>query len=333
MPIYSKTAKQQLVDLINEGNPDLPFALNVTDYDFTDPSSITPTPEGHNTQIRVIAKTTAPYTGNVLLTYRRLDLGKLFEGIVPTVRKWVENSGSTTSYDHLIYLYEILPLFTKKYGVLLEESEIQNENLRERHGNNPDDYHWYLRAKSTSILFVGNTRAEWHIGERELWDLLQVDEVEGRQYPESNDFTAPENRKPYLTPNTFDTDFTLFHQDNPRLDYTTYYMWYNSSTYHRMQNNAITQLLNDHVAPAVGFNFIEAGEDGYNTMYNSGSGFSTHPASEGKAYTRGLYYNTYSLPDARVPEANSEFYNRVVVLEIPEDCPWGSGNLYFHFNI
>lgn len=331
MPIYSKTAKQQLVDLINEGNPDLPFALNVTDYDFTDPTAITTTPEGHNTQIRVIAKTTAPYTGNVLLTYRRMDLGKLFNGVVPTVRKWVENSGSTTSYDHLIYLYEILPLFTKKYGILLEESEIQNENLRERHGNNPDDYHWYLRAKGDSVLFVGNTRAEWHIGERELWDLLQVDEVEGRQYPDSNDFTTPENRKPYLTPLTFDVDFTLFHQSNPHLDYHTNYAFWLSynSTYHRIQSMNLTAILNTYVAPVVGFSFVEYSGENYTNHYTWNGGFN----SQGEALTYGIPYRVYNLPHDDVPEANSEFYNRLMVIEIPEDCPWGAGQIYIHFNI
>ena len=190
MIFYKKTPIETLVDLINEGNPQLPFPINTVDYEFMEPVSISLTSEGHNTQIRIISLPSAPYIGNVVLTYRRLHLANLFQGTTPVIRKWVENGGSTVSSTVRAQLYDFLPLMSRKYGLTLEESEIEDVALRERDGNDPNR-RFSLIAKTTSLIYTGSTNAQWVIGLRELDDLLQEDEINDIQLPGGNDFREP----------------------------------------------------------------------------------------------------------------------------------------------
>jgi hypothetical protein len=336
MAIYAKTARQMLIDLINEGNPDLPFPINEADYDFTTPEAITVTAEGHNTEIRLIAKPTSPYTGNVVLTYRRLNLAYLFRGIVPTVRKWVENSGSATSVTYRSTLRQLLPIYTKKYGIALDASQIINVDLREYHGNDPDRL-FNISARGDSLIFVGATQARWIIGKRTLADLIQIDEVEGRMYPDGNGFTEGTVRKNYLTPLTYQTDFTMYHQENSQWwDYHTasflnrYDTRYTSNRQRHYQESIYRNILRPLIFEAFGLTLLDPqpvylGND-YDRYYT------LSPTENGEIGLYGMNYREVSLPDANYPEANSEFYNSAIVIETPGDCPWGTGPIFLHYN-
>lgn len=326
MAIYSQTAKQQLVDLINEGNPDLPFPLNTVDYDFTNPVTLsTPLENGHNTEIRVIAKPSAPYTGNVLLTYRRLNLAYLFRGVIPTVRKWTPSAGGNDTQQR-IYLHDLLPLFTKKYGILLDPSQIQNVGLDGRFGLYPDNYNLYMRAEATSPIFVGQTGFKWIIGERTLSDLLSVDDVDGRHWPGGDDFSGDTERKVYMTPLTYNTDFTMYKQENGRnWDYSdlTWYSGANGNEYYQ-QNNYVN-ILDPLMRAAFGFGISK--DDNFRNYYTTGKD------AYGDVYVGYIRSFVLTLPNANYPEANSEFYNRAIMIEIPEDCPWGTGTIFLHYNV
>lgn len=326
--IYNRTARQTLVDLINEGNPDLPFPINMTDYEFTRPEAITTLPNGHNTEIRIVPKTTAPYNGNVLLTYRRLNLAYLFRNIIPMVRQWVPNNGTVSSTTVISNLHALLPLFSKKYGILLETSQIQNVSLRNTHGLRGDNFN--INAVSDSLIFVGSTQANWVLGRRTLEDLIQIDEIEGREYPDSNDFSDLSSRKHYLTPLFHNIDFTMYHQENGiNWDRYNSTFWINNITHYHTQEDIyagiIDAIFKDKLGVGVG-----------NRTYSTFSSYNREPTlnSEGipEVSLRLLSYETVTLPDARYPEANSEFFNHVIVITIPEDCPWGTGNIYLHYN-
>lgn len=321
---YNKTAKQLLVDLINEGNPDMPFPINMTDYDFTRPEGIEVLPNGHNTQIRVIAKPTAPYTGNVLLTYRRINLASLFRGVIPEVKHWVSVSGYQW-YQDLIQLHDLLNKFSKKYGILLEKDQIRNVGLDRYNGDRGDFFNIY--AENDSLVFVGYTQAKWTIGKRTLEDLLEVDDIEGRVYPDGNDFSEDLDRRPYLTPLFHNTDFTMYHQENGsnwnRYDYR--FSGTTASSYYR-QYRIYEGIMDSAFRQAFGFGVVP-GYD-YTRYDHAGTG----KDENGDVYLHDIRYYRISLPDARYPEANSEFFNSAIVIEIPEDCPWGVGNIYFHYN-
>lgn len=328
--IYNRTARQTLVDLINEGNPDLPFPINMTDYEFTRPEAIDTLPNGHNTEIRIIPKTTAPYHGNVLLTYRRLNLAYLFRNITPWVRQWVPNNGNPSSTSVVSNLHALLPLFSKKYGILLETSQIQNINLTQRNGLRGDVFQ--ITAEDDSLIFVGSTQANWVLGRRTLEDLIQIDEIEGREYPNGNDFSDMSTRKPYLTPLFHHIDFTMYHQENGSnwdaySTNTTFLIRYRSTVTAEVNLWRTVQIyqsiINEILQRELGMELALA-------EYNGG----TVPQYTSTLATSiaGIQFRSISLPNSDYPEANSEFFNHAIVITIPEDCPWGTGNIYFHYN-
>lgn len=319
MFFYNQTPRQMLVDLINEANPDLPFPINTTDYDFMEPVAITALESGHNTEIRIIARPSAPYLGNVVLTYRRLHLSSLFQGVTPVVKKWVENAGSSSSTTIRATLYDLLPLYSKRYGLTLDESQINDQNLPERLGNNPN-LRFNMIARSDSLIYTGSVSSQWIIGRRELDDLLQIDEIGGIRYPGGNDFTDMPSRKMYLTPVTFEHDFTLDEMAN-QADwnrYNNYALGGTTSAAYRLWFDAIFTPFADFFESETGIRPTYSNQVGYrNTDFDFG----------------GFYMRRISLPNANYPEANHEYFNRCMVLECPSDCSWATGYIYIHYNV
>ncbi len=318
MAIYNGSARQLLVQLINEANPTLPFEVNTVDYDFTVPAVIDPaTNNGRNTEVFLVPKTSSQYTGSIRLTYNRLDLGLLFRNVIPHVQKWVPNTGTVTATNIVEQLHTLLPLYSAKYGVPLETSQIKDLNLQQRWGLDPS-LTFQMQAEPTSLIYIGSTQTKWEIGKRTLESLYQNTEVEGRLYPNGNDFTDIATRKPYLSHVTFNEDFTL---NPPPIG---------SVTLSYSQNTSIVQVLNylnNHIASKLGYD---------NDVFLTSMDYTTVVDVNNPSQKRGigsLRYNHVELPHPVYPEANSDLYNRLGVLEIPDDCGWGCGNLYFHYNV
>lgn len=319
MIFYDQTPRQMLVDLINEANPTMPFPVNTSDYDFMDPVPIEETPEGHNTEIRIIARPTAPYLGNKIVTYRRLHLANLFQGVTPYVRKWVENGGSSHSTAHRIRLYELLPIFSKRYGITLDETQINDHQLLERDGNDPNR-RFNITARTDSIVYVGSVQSQWIIGLRELSNLLHTDEINDIQYPGGNDFSLPDQRKFYLTPVVFESDFTVDEMANP-----THWNYQNNYALGGTTSTNYVQWFDAIFTP-----FADAFEQetGIRPTYNGRYGYRNVDFDFG-----GFTIRRINLPNANYPEANHDYYNRCVVLECPNDCSWGTGYIYMHYNV
>ena len=317
MAIYNGSARQLLVQLINEANPGLPFEVNTVDYDFTVPTVIDPaTNNGRNTEIFLVPKTSSQYTGSIRLTYNRLDLGLLFRNVIPHVQKWVPNTGteSTTTVEQL---HNLLPLYSAKYGIPLETSQIKDLGMQQRWGINPS-FTFQMQAEPTSLIYIGSVQSKWEIGKRTLESLYQNTEVEGRLYPNGNDFTDIATRKPYLSHFTFNDDFTL----NPPPNYSINYM---SSGNHG--SNLVDAFMDEHIAHRLGLE-----PNVFTTSRSYTLPVDVNNPADLRGLT-GLRYMTVTLPHPDYPEANSDLYNRLSVLEIPDDCGWGCGNLYFHYNV
>lgn len=323
MAIYSKTARQMLVDLINEGNPDLPFKVDLTNFEFTHPTVIGDLENGHNTQIRVIAKPSSPYVGNTLLTYRRLDLGKLFEGVLPTVQRWVYNTGNPDTGTPRAQLHDLLPLYTKKYGITLEASQVWDRTLTEAMGVQGTPFQ--ITAEPNSLVYIGHFDAVWFIGKRTLDDLVQIEEINGRQYPGGNEFADPSDRKLYFTPLTYATDYTYMLKEYSNWDYggdgERDSMSLNTgNTIDKANTQRILNLLNETLPASADFSITNR------------SGHYTDLVTTGTVSVSGIWRVRVDLPSVDYPEANSEFYNTAVILLIPEDCGWTTGNIYLHYN-
>lgn len=319
MAIITKTAKAMLIDLINEGNPQLPFPINETDFEFSTPEVITPVlANGHNTRIRVMSKPSSVYIGNVVVTYRRLAVSNLFRNMIPEIEQWFTNS-KVLNGTQITTLYELLPQFSDKYGIVLEQSQFNNVGLSTYNGVRGDTFS--LTAVPTSWAYVGSTAMKWTNGEQTLQSLLPVDTIVGRLYPGGNNFAEGAARKRYITSSSFDIDFT---SEKVNLENG----WLGSYPFGNFANGpgglllSILNALNSKLtAKGSSLQFI-APPNGNTTNYKT-----IDRSLEGLILTR------YRLPHAAVPEANAEFYNSVCVLTLPADCEWGVGKLYMHYNI
>lgn len=332
MAIYTKTAKQMLVDLINEGNPNLPFPINDTDFDFTLPETITDPGNGHNTKIRVIAKPNTNYIGNIVVTYRRLNVGFLFRNMTLEVQKWVANSGQASG--NLIQIDTLLPLYSEKYGIPFTVGEWNNGWLTGYNGIRGDAF--ILSPTSSNLVFIGTIQAKWFVGERTLESLLPVDVMGGRLYPGGNNQDDP-MRKYWITPDGFNTDYS---NKSAILDSN----WVTTATFlGQWAGTSVSllhaQLINEvfpMVIPRNGPRITATSYVGRGALTN-GTAFNGNDPTTGYLVKElgmtGARINRYTLPHAAVPEANSEFFNRVLVLTLPNDCPWGTGALYFHYNV
>lgn len=318
MAIYSKTAKAMLIDLINEGNPQLPFDINETDFEFSIPEVIATLPNGHNTKVRVMSKPSSAYIGNVVVTYRRLTLSNIFRNMVPEVEQWFTNS-KVINGTQVTTLYALLPLFSAKYGIVLEESQFNDVSLSTANGVRGDLFS--ITAKATSWAYIGSANAKWTNGEQTLASLLPVDVINGRLYPGGNNFAEGAPRKAFVTSESFDIDFTSIKVDLESGYIGNYAFGYVNSTINAVLNN-IKNTLNAKLTAkgsTLQLNFLQTG---------SLTNYKTIPFN-----LEGIVPVRVNLPHANYPEANSEFYNRMVTFLLPADCEWGVGRVYMHYNV
>ena len=340
MAIYSKTTKQMVVALINSGNPQLPFPINETDFEFSLPEVITDPGNGHNTRIRIMAKPNTDYTGNVLVTYRRLDMSRIFKNMTLHVQNWIANNGATGTV--LTNIRTLLPLYGEKYGFNFNPIEWIDGTLSGYNGVRGDLFN--ISPVTTNLAFVGTVSARWEIGERTLESLLPVDQLVGRRFPGGNDFSVEANHRYWVLPDGFNTDYTF------AKDY--------------LENTTIATGAAGAVRANVfvGDNYLDSGKptrqwiednllktlkarDGSNYTITSPAGPAEVTNGINTKYDlTGLVWRRYALPHPDLPEANSEFYNHVVVLDTAESYAgvgfpastrraWATGKLYFHYNL
>lgn len=333
MAIYNKPSKQMVIDLINAGNPNLPFKINETDFELLDLKGIEALPNGHNTSIRLVAKPNTNYVGNLILTYRRLNISNIFRNMIPVIDYWVPNTGANGT--QLTTSTELHPKLGDKYGFLFEPGMWSDMGLSGYHGIRGDAF--AITALPANWAFIGTISAKWNIGQQSLDSLLSIDQIPGRLYPGGNDFTKLEDRQYWITPDGFDVDYSKNSATFAALESalgvngtiaSTVFMGSTSSSYLPALNALKTLVQN--IKNRNGDNYIVRG----NTQADL--------AVEGIKYDMtGISIRNYRLPHADVPEANSEFYNRCIVLDptvlttyYPTAAKtWGAGRMILHYNI
>lgn len=332
MAIYSKTTKQMMIDLINEGNPQLPFPINLTDFEFTLPEVIADPGNGHNTRIRISAKPNTDYVGNVVLTYRRLNIANIFRNMTLEIERWLPQVGSQGSV--WVQLRELLPIYSEKYGFNFNPTEWTDRGLTGYNAERGDTFP--ITPVSTNLAFIGSVNAKWHLGERTLESLLPVDVVSGRRFPGGNNFTIPVDHKYWVTPDGFDLD----HSANKDI-LEGHYLTANVNSFIGQTgggyNEAISAFLNSCMSRVRAREHEKNVSYTYNRFYTGSLLDNANSPSVGVNVKvgglNGCLIKRYVLPHAAVPEANSEFYNRCVVVEIPSSSSWGTGRLFFHYNV
>lgn len=318
MAIYGKTAKAMLIDLINEGNPQLPFDINETDFEFSTPEVITPAlANGHNTKLRVMAKPSSAYIGNVVVTYRRLSMANIFRNMVPEVEQWFTNQ-KVLNGTQITTLHALLPLFSAKYGITLETTQFADVSLNTYNGVRGDLFS--LTALANSWAYVGSVSCKWTNGEQTLQSLLPVDTILGRVYPGGNNFAEGAPRKRFITSDLFDIDFTS-DKATWESSYATGYVIGNPNGVVPGFHQGMLNIINSKLAAkglSLAFVMGTSNPNGYKTIDRS---------------LEGLQFTRVRLPSANFPEANAEFYNSLLYIVLPANCEWGVGTLYIHYNI
>ena len=156
MAIYKGNDLDNLIEIINESNPQLPWALDKENFIYGPPQEITGTGDkDHNTRIRVQAKMSSPYRGSVDLTYRRIRLSTLFRGIKVEIHRW----WTGTSYRR-----DILPLINEKFGL----------NLHNDFGNGNS---WHSSHSGSARVLELNKNNYQYTGAVNIWMYMDKEEL------------------------------------------------------------------------------------------------------------------------------------------------------------
>lgn len=183
MPLYAGKDIDLLIAAINRDNPQLPWKLNATDFIYSKPVKYTVANlQDHNTQIRVTAKETSPYRGNVLLTYRRIDLAILFRSQRMELKKFIASNASMTKAQYI-------PLLNIKYGLNLDPAQVTGANL----AGSRQTQTATLTVVDTAYQFTGAISLVWTQDLEELGlDVMTTGELAGAVWPNGVAMFDPE---------------------------------------------------------------------------------------------------------------------------------------------
>lgn len=132
---FKKSAKQRLVDSINDSNPNDPFILDITDVQFSTPVIVNE--HGRNTKITAIAGNR--YTRTRTLFYKRHLLSRYFSEIV--------NANIPAELPSMTE--ELLPILLQTKDINLTPDDVILENIV---GTNS----YELKAAPTSLGWLGS---------------------------------------------------------------------------------------------------------------------------------------------------------------------------------
>lgn len=319
MAIYDQNGKAEVYDLINEANPSLSKPITPTNVVLGTPTVIAnavhPAP---NTSILASpAPGNSDYIGKQTLRYRRRDLTKLFRGITVTVKKFA--SRKPTAANQLAFtVYELLPDINRLYGLNLTTDDLVDANILRGSTLEGDQYTTTVTVtlKTTSMAYVGSFALKWINTKQSIQDMITNVDLDGRLFPGGNLFD--ETHKEVISSQTFGLDATQMLQAQLAPGQTWPMQVINWNGYANFYRNTVLPWLNQQLAgngTTITWQFDVTQQ--YPTL---------------KGTIGSMSHALYSLPNAAVPEANSKAFNSLLVIQIPEDCPWASGKIYWHFN-
>lgn len=200
MPIYQGTAIKNVFDLINRDNPGLPFEVSENTFIVGIPKAITRTAQGHDTEVRLVPKTSSKYRGGITITYRRIRLDWLFRDVTPTLERFLKNAYYTW--------YQMIPLVNTLTGMNFDQKDFDDVPTH-LHGTWGPQISRSVTPRSDSKMYTGTFTYIWKQGKEELGlDIMTVSELAGIQWPAGNDFATYPDRSKYQTWLLWDKHFT-----------------------------------------------------------------------------------------------------------------------------
>lgn len=310
MALQSKDSKGQLFDQINASNPTLPVPLSSADVNLSTLKTISQPGTVINTEVGLFAKMVGLFRKYVFLRYRRLDFQTLFRGNAPVLYKYTSAPANASPFT----VYQLLPYLNKIYGLQLTEDDVYDASFPI--GDTTTTGYIGVRtstvivkAKPTSLGYVNQFVLRWVYRKQLVEDILPVADLPARQYPGGNDFTTHAS---VLNSEAYGCDFANV------VDSLTAANAFNGT---RTIGNAAS--IAQHQAVI----------DELNTQ--RGTSYTVDQANVGQpGNLYGAATATYTLPNAAVPEANSQYFNHVAIIT-PTGQDAGAnvtGKLFLHYN-
>jgi hypothetical protein len=194
MPLYAGKDIDLLIAAINRDNPAMTWKLNATDFIYSKPQKyLVPNQLDHNTQMRITAKESSPYRGNVIVTYRRIDLSILFRSQRLELKKFI----TTGTW---LYKEAYIPLINKKYGLNLDPADVTGAGFY----GGWQTFTRNLVMGDESYQYVGTIDLYWSQDLEELGlDVLTQGELAGAVWPTGRGLYDPEETFPLPLRNEF----------------------------------------------------------------------------------------------------------------------------------
>lgn len=305
MPLYLKPSKDEVYDLINQANPGLGFVASALNVNLSVPAVATVSGQPNlNTKIGLSAVQGGDFMGRKDVFYRRRNLTSLFRAVTVQIDLYrAPVAAGATAYT----VYQLIPYINAKYGMSFTTDDLVDANIAYgstiEGGFNTTTV--TVTAKATSLGYTGSFALKWKSAPQDLATMIGVSELGGRLYPGGNDFTAHKNIVNFMG---YGTDWTAINTATPWPGYPT-------------SNSLPTSNQAGNQAWLNAF-FAEINRQ-YGTAWTGG------PIATCKTAT------IYTLPNVAVPEANSRYFNRVMVIELTDTVAdtIGVGRLYIHFNV
>lgn len=190
------SGSELILDLVNHHNQGpVPFTL-----DNIRPVGQIPVPGAgnqHKGQTTLAAMPFSEYEGEVQITYDRINLSTIFQGITPSI-----NGLGATS------IHKMLPELNRELGLLLTEDDVEDSKytwLEERERRNV-----LLKAKKSSLIYSGELNVVYERRRMTLAEALRGYQPEVHLLP-GNTLEGIAENKVSVTKDTWATDFTPYY--------------------------------------------------------------------------------------------------------------------------
>lgn len=191
---YRKTEQALLLDLIKDSNPVFASAYQDGSVLFGAPTTITPTATNpDDTSILVTPSPSSPlFVGRKTLTYRRIDLAKIFRGRTLEITKY--STSNTLPYA------EVMELIRSQLGINVDSTTFAAKAIAV-------DTASVFTAVAGSLVYKGSLTVIWRKGKRSFSDMFADLVLDGRDWPQGF-IDLGDGKKPQGEYICYDTDFT-----------------------------------------------------------------------------------------------------------------------------
>lgn len=305
MPIFNKPSADLVYDLINQANPQLVKPVTTVNTKLGVPAVIaSPGLDKLNTTIVVAAVPGGDYIGRKTVSYRRIDLAALTRGVTIAIDRYSATQSAAGSV--VFTVYQLLPFINQRYGLNLTTDDIADGNILRGSTLVNGQYTTTVTvtAKPGSLGYIGSFSLKWTGAAQDIGLMLAITELPARQFPGGNDFS---DNHTVMNALTYGYDWTSIFTANP---------WYQYPAGNPNANIAINTTMGAVLA------YINA-TYGLNIAVNF-------------RFDNEYNFEVLTLPSAKYPELNSDYYNRCLVFtptSAAAKAQLGAGVMQMHYNV